>query len=191
MVVAEEPTCAGLERRILARRFTEPSRNCGCRRSPSRRPLHRSRETRAPLALFVLDVDRLKSLNDQYGHVTGAEAVRTAGRVIGQRLPPDAVASRYLGDEFGVACTSFDRSARHEQGRPATLKPVSRCSARQTPRCIRRRQGAAIKSAWPDRMSPTASPLSRLQPTMRGNRRSARFTGSLLQYDARSSVCSS
>jgi len=62
-----------------------------------------SRETQAPLALLVLDVDRLKSLNDQYGHLTGAEAVRTVGRIIGERLPPDAVACRYGGDEFVIA----------------------------------------------------------------------------------------
>ena len=69
-----------------------------------------SRATQAPLALLVLDVDRLKSLNDQYGHLTGAEAVRTVGRIIGQRLPPDAVACRYGGDEFVIAiprCTPF------------------------------------------------------------------------------------
>jgi diguanylate cyclase (GGDEF)-like protein len=68
------------------------------------------RESRAPLALLVLDLDRLKSLNDQYGHLTGAEAVRTVGRVIGRELPPDAVACRYGGDEFVMAipqCTSF------------------------------------------------------------------------------------
>jgi diguanylate cyclase (GGDEF)-like protein len=57
----------------------------------------------------VLDVDRLKSVNDQYGHLAGAEAVRTVGHIIGQRLPPPAVACRYGGDEFVIAlpdCTS-------------------------------------------------------------------------------------
>jgi diguanylate cyclase (GGDEF)-like protein len=69
-----------------------------------------SRESQASLGLLVLDVDRLKSLNDQYGHLTGAEAVRTVGRVIGQRLPSGAVACRYGGDEFVMAvprCTAF------------------------------------------------------------------------------------
>jgi len=69
-----------------------------------------SHATRAPLALLVLDMDRLKSLNDEYGHLTGAEAVRTVGQIIGQRLPPGAVACRYGGDEFVIAiprCTPF------------------------------------------------------------------------------------
>jgi diguanylate cyclase (GGDEF)-like protein len=62
-----------------------------------------SRETGLPLALVVLDVDRLKSLNDRYGHLTGAEAVRTVGHIIGQRFPAEAVACRYGGDEFAIA----------------------------------------------------------------------------------------
>jgi diguanylate cyclase (GGDEF)-like protein len=61
-----------------------------------------SRETGEPLALLVLDVDRLKSLNDTYGHSTGADAVRTVGRVIGEHLPPEAIACRYGGDEFAI-----------------------------------------------------------------------------------------
>jgi len=62
-----------------------------------------SRAERAPLALLVLDVDRLKSLNDGYGHLAGAEAVRMVGHIIGQRLPSVAVGCRYGGDEFVVA----------------------------------------------------------------------------------------
>jgi diguanylate cyclase (GGDEF)-like protein len=62
-----------------------------------------SRASRTPLALLVLDVDHLKSLNDRYGHLTGAEAVRAVGHIIGQRLPSGAVACRYGGDEFVVA----------------------------------------------------------------------------------------
>ena len=62
-----------------------------------------SRESRTPLAMLVADVDRLKSLNDQFGHLTGAEAVRTVGHIIGRRLPPGAVACRYGGDEFVIA----------------------------------------------------------------------------------------
>jgi diguanylate cyclase (GGDEF)-like protein len=65
--------------------------------------LRSSHETGLPLALLVLDVDRLKSLNDQYGHMTGAEAVRTVGHILDERLPAVAVACRYGGDEFAIA----------------------------------------------------------------------------------------
>lgn len=62
-----------------------------------------SREAGTPVSMLVLDVDRLKSLNDTYGHLTGAEAVRTVGRIIAAHVPADAVASRYGGDEFVIA----------------------------------------------------------------------------------------
>lgn len=61
------------------------------------------RETRCALALLVIDVDRLKSLNDVHGHLAGAEAVRTVGQIIAAIVPSDAVACRYGGDEFVVA----------------------------------------------------------------------------------------
>jgi len=55
------------------------------------------------LSVLVLDVDRLKSLNDSYGHLAGADAVRIVGHLMAQRLPERAVACRYGGDEFVVA----------------------------------------------------------------------------------------
>src|SRR6185295_4089487 len=57
---------------------------------------------RTPLSFIVLDVDRLKAMNDTYGHLTGAEAVRHVGHLITAGIPPDAVACRYGGDEFVV-----------------------------------------------------------------------------------------
>ena len=60
-------------------------------------------DTAAQLAVLVLDVDRLKSLNDAHGHLAGAEAVRTVGRLIASQLPADGVACRYGGDEFVIA----------------------------------------------------------------------------------------
>ena len=55
------------------------------------------------LSVLVLDVDRLKALNDSYGHLTGADAVRNVGHLLAQHLPARAVACRYGGDEFVVA----------------------------------------------------------------------------------------
>ena len=63
----------------------------------------RARKNGSTLSVLVLDVDHLKSLNDNYGHLAGAEAVRTVGHLIAQNLPVRAVACRYGGDEFVVA----------------------------------------------------------------------------------------
>jgi diguanylate cyclase (GGDEF)-like protein len=66
---------------------------------------------RRPLALMVLDVDRLKGLNDEHGHLAGAEAVRTVGRLIAECMPSTAVACRYGGDEFVIALPDCPASA--------------------------------------------------------------------------------
>jgi diguanylate cyclase (GGDEF)-like protein len=73
--------------------------------------IHDARLVGQRLSMLVLDLDRLKSLNDTHGHLTGAEAVRHVGRILGSDLPPDAVACRYGGDEFAVClagCTEAD-----------------------------------------------------------------------------------
>jgi diguanylate cyclase (GGDEF)-like protein len=68
------------------------------------------RETGSPLSVLVLDVDRLKSLNDAHGHLAGASAVRMVGHTLASRLPDSAVACRYGGDEFVIALPGCPRS---------------------------------------------------------------------------------
>ena len=72
--------------------------------------IDRSRRSGSPVALLVLDLDRLKALNDKYGHLAGAEAVRTVGHIIAASLPPSAVACRYGGDEFVIALPGCGQS---------------------------------------------------------------------------------
>nr|MBA3713117.1 diguanylate cyclase [Pyrinomonadaceae bacterium] len=67
------------------------------------RMVRQARYTSAPISLLVLDLDRLKTLNDTHGHLAGAEAVRTVGHTIACSLPTAAVACRYGDDEFVIA----------------------------------------------------------------------------------------
>jgi diguanylate cyclase (GGDEF)-like protein len=67
------------------------------------RLVSQARIHKSPLSLLVLDLDRLKPLNDSFGHLAGAEAVRTVGHLIAGHIPPNSVACRYGGDEFVVA----------------------------------------------------------------------------------------
>jgi diguanylate cyclase (GGDEF)-like protein len=66
------------------------------------------------VAMLILDVDRLKSLNDRYGHLAGADAVRSVGHVIAAWSPADSVACRYGGDEFAVALPRCGRAQASE-----------------------------------------------------------------------------
>jgi diguanylate cyclase (GGDEF)-like protein len=64
--------------------------------------------------VLVIDVDHFKALNDEHEHLAGAEAVRTVGHLVASRVPPQAVACRYGGDEFVVAipqCTESRAAA--------------------------------------------------------------------------------
>jgi diguanylate cyclase (GGDEF)-like protein len=70
-----------------------------------------ARRVDGPLAMLVLDVDRLKSLNDTHGHQTGANAVRLVGTVIAQCLPHNGFGCRFGGDEFVIALPGFTTHA--------------------------------------------------------------------------------
>jgi diguanylate cyclase (GGDEF)-like protein len=53
------------------------------------------------LALALLDIDEMKSINDQHGHLHGDGVLQTFG-VLLQALPGESQAFRLGGDEFGV-----------------------------------------------------------------------------------------
>lgn len=72
------------------------------------RMVQAARETNTSIALLVLDLDRLKSLNDVHGHLAGAEAVRTVGQILATTLPAESAACRYGGDEFVIALPEHD-----------------------------------------------------------------------------------
>ena len=54
------------------------------------------------VAVVIADVDRLKQVNDRYGHEAGDRLLRTIGGVLKAESPPGALVCRIGGDEFGV-----------------------------------------------------------------------------------------
>ena len=66
-------------------------------------PLFRDIATRGgKLAILFLDMDRLKYINDAYGHTTGDHAIKCIASAIRRNVPEDAIPVRYGGDEFLV-----------------------------------------------------------------------------------------
>jgi diguanylate cyclase (GGDEF)-like protein len=54
------------------------------------------------LLLFVMDVDRLKHINDSFGHREGDRALKRTAEVLEQTFRDSDVVARLGGDEFGV-----------------------------------------------------------------------------------------
>jgi diguanylate cyclase (GGDEF)-like protein len=52
------------------------------------------------LSLIMADLDHFKSINDQYGHITGDQVLARTASVFGSQLRPYDLAARYGGEEF-------------------------------------------------------------------------------------------
>ncbi|MGN6692068.1 MAG: putative bifunctional diguanylate cyclase/phosphodiesterase, partial [Sphingopyxis sp.] len=63
------------------------------------------------VALFLLDLDHFKRVNDIHGHAAGDRVLQAAAERITAALPPNATKARLGGDEF-VAMLSFEPAAR-------------------------------------------------------------------------------
>lgn len=53
-----------------------------------------------PLTLAIIDVDKLKTINDKFGHLRGDRAVKLVGKVIKRCIRETDVPCRWGGDEF-------------------------------------------------------------------------------------------
>ncbi len=62
----------------------------------------RSLKTGLPFTLLLVDIDRFKDINDDYGHLVGDEVLKDVAEVLRGRLRSLDSVSRYGGDEFVV-----------------------------------------------------------------------------------------
>jgi len=57
---------------------------------------------RASAALIVLDVDRLKPINDIFGHAAGDQVLKTIAATVARQVRASDAVGRLGGDEFGL-----------------------------------------------------------------------------------------
>ncbi len=79
--------------------------------------LRRARQGPVAGTLLLMDLDRFKQLNDQFGHLAGDRVLRAFAGVLITGLPPAAIIGRFGGDEFCVLLpgVGIDEASRHAE----------------------------------------------------------------------------
>jgi diguanylate cyclase (GGDEF)-like protein len=75
------------------------------------REIARCRRYGAPLSLLLVDVDRLKQVNDRWGHHAGDQALTRVAAAIQKSLRGTDIAARLGGDEFAITLPDTDAVA--------------------------------------------------------------------------------
>jgi two-component system cell cycle response regulator len=52
------------------------------------------------LSLLMMDLDGLKQINDTFGHQMGSQSIAETGKIVGEEIGGEGMASRFGGDEF-------------------------------------------------------------------------------------------
>jgi diguanylate cyclase (GGDEF)-like protein len=73
-----------------------------------RQAMRVSRRSGSPLALFFIDLDGLKDVNDVFGHAEGDQAIADAAEVLRRTFREPDLVARVGGDEFVVLALDAD-----------------------------------------------------------------------------------
>ncbi len=70
--------------------------------------IYRGQRCGRPFSLVMMDLDRFKDYNDQFGHQSGDDVLQYLGRVMKSALRKTDIACRYGGDEFSILLPATD-----------------------------------------------------------------------------------
>ncbi|MBX9721675.1 MAG: diguanylate cyclase, partial [Candidatus Obscuribacterales bacterium] len=71
--------------------------------------LGHARRISQPVSLVLFDLDKFKSINDNYGHLAGDAVLAGLGRLMAKRFRVEDLRGRWGGDEFVLAFVGSDR----------------------------------------------------------------------------------
>lgn len=71
--------------------------------------LEKSRVSKEPLAVLLIDIDGLKQINDENGHSVGDVVIKNVAGAIARHTRGTDLAARLGGDEFGVIMAETDK----------------------------------------------------------------------------------
>ncbi|MDT8450226.1 MAG: PAS domain S-box protein [Wenzhouxiangellaceae bacterium] len=100
-----------LERRLEQQAITDELTGLYNRRHGNellQREIDRSRRSRRPLCLVLLDIDHFKDINDRFGHDTGDRVLREVAELLRSRMRRTDAAARWGGEEFALLLPETD-----------------------------------------------------------------------------------
>jgi diguanylate cyclase (GGDEF)-like protein len=68
------------------------------------------------VAFYMLDMDNFKSINDNYGHGVGDQALKHFSDIISENIQEKGIAIRYAGDEFVLIISDLTKKQARELG---------------------------------------------------------------------------
>jgi len=74
------------------------------------REIHRARRQSSPLAVFTIDIDQLRQINRQHGHLAGDAVMREAARRVRNSVRIYDSVGRYSGGQLVVVSPACDHS---------------------------------------------------------------------------------
>lgn len=91
--------------------LTDPLSGCYNRRGLNQlaeREVSRAIRGKKHIAVLAIDVDHFKTINDDYGHLTGDEVIREVGQLLRDTAREIDVVSRIGGEEFAILAPDSD-----------------------------------------------------------------------------------
>jgi diguanylate cyclase (GGDEF)-like protein len=71
-----------------------------------REEIEKNSRYKAPFSLLMLDIDNFKTINDQFGHQSGDQALIRVAEILKQRFRKEDIIARWGGEEFVIALPS-------------------------------------------------------------------------------------
>ena len=97
---------AELRQAVIDRSLVDPTcpiiQAADTKAGPSNVELAKSKRSKRPIGILMLDVDNFKKINDSYGHAAGDDALKKMVKVCLDTLRPGDIFGRLGGEEFAI-----------------------------------------------------------------------------------------